>query len=506
MPDSGDVRRAWQALRRSGALKAPVFLELTRLLAAVRRFGPSFYALAAWQARRQPQAVALTDSGGTLTYGELQAQADDWAGRLPAASGQRVALLCRSDAAFVVGLLACARAGVRTLLLNPTLPAAQVTELCQAQGVNLLLASPEYLEPLRGREDLRCLSFAEWPHLPPHGRPPVPGRAGLEFLTSGTTGTPKVVRRPLVQPFMLRLGAHLLNTLGLRAGSPTLLTLPLYHGHGLTTLGVSLALGAPLHLAAHTPAPELWRILQERGIEVLVLVPTILHRLLAEPQATPPTLRTIVSGSGPLGAELSVRALKHFGPVLFNLYGTSETGLMTLATPHDLKEAPGTVGSPLPGVYIRIKPVPDMGQVGVIQYANADHHDPEDQFSTGDLGYFDDLGRLHLLGRVDDVVVRGGVNLDPTALERELMQSGWVQDCAVIGEADPEYGQVIHAFVVLQPGTSPEAAQEQAAQLPRLLRPDRITVLDTLPRNEVGKVMRRALPALANLTLPRRTG
>lgn len=497
VPDPGNIRRAWQALRRTGALQPHPWQSAAQLLQAVRRYGPSFYALVAWQARRQPQAVALVDSGCSLTYRELQARADDWAARLPATSGQRVALLCRSDAAFVVALLACARAGVRTLLLNPTLPAAQVAELCRAQGVDLLLASPEYLEPIKGSEDLQCLSLAQWPHLPPHGRPLAPGRARLEFLTSGTTGTPKVVRKPLVQPFMLRLGAHLLDTLELRAGVPTLLTLPLYHGHGLATLGVSLALGAPLHLAAHTPAPHLWRILQKHGIEVLVLVPTILHRLLAEPQAAPPQLRSIISGSGPLDAELSGRALKHFGPVLFNLYGTTETGLMTLATPHDLKEAPGTVGRPFPGVYLELKPVPDMGKVGVIQYTNADHHAPEDQFSTADLGYFDDLGLLHLLGRVDDLIIRGGLNIDPVAVETELMKSGCVQECAVIGAADTEYGQVIHAFVVLNHSTPPEYVQQYSSRMPRPVRPDRLTVLEELPRSDVGKVMRQTLKNLS---------
>ena len=151
-----------------------------------------------------------------------------------------------------------------------------------------------------------------------------------------------------------------------------MLTLPLFHGHGLATLGLSLTLAAPLHLFTRDRPEDHWRCLTDHKIEVLVLVPTILYRLpysaetsqnlppgTLSPSTSPPTissLRTMVSGSAPLSPALATRARQVFGPVLFNLYGSSEAGLISLATPQELLIAPGTVGRALPGVEIRLQP------------------------------------------------------------------------------------------------------------------------------------------------------
>ncbi|WP_297854606.1 AMP-binding protein [Meiothermus sp.] len=488
----------------TGLLEPNPLWALLQLGGCWLRFGGSLYTLAAWSAWRNPHGVALVEPGRSLTFAELQARADRLALLLQKnLKGQTVGLLCRNSMAFVETLLACGRLGADVVLLNTRFGPEQLSAVFGTKKIDLLVCDGEFRERLRGTanapaqilcaEDLSALSSQAVGRLSWGGFGRKPG--SLVILTSGTTGPAKMVRRRPSLSQLLHTVPALLEQLRPQKGAPTLLTVPLLHGHGLATLGLSLAMGAPLYLFPSARAEDFLRCIETNKIAVVVLVPTILYRLLqvVQPHDTG-SIHTIVCGSAPLEASLSMAALKRFGPVLFNLYGSSEAGLISLATPQDLLEAPGTVGRVLSGVGVQLlrddgteAAPPEPGQVWVRSGWVRDG-----RFNTRDIGYFDANGRLFLLGRADDLLVIGGEKVYPQTLEETVCaQLRYVQECAVVGQASPEWGQSYHLFVVLKSEVSVEQiAQDLEALFPRSLRPAQITRVDALPRNLAGKIMR----------------
>jgi acyl-CoA synthetase (AMP-forming)/AMP-acid ligase II len=301
----------------------------------------------------------------------------------------------------------------------------------------------------------------------------LPSRRGgkVALLTSGSTGTPKQVRQKRFKPQLL---AGLLERLGLGVGRRIALPLPLFHGHGLATLALGWLSGSELYVCRLEPL-RLLDYLQAKKIDVLVLVPTILHRLLEIDSGNAPHLQAIICGSAPLAPELVRRSLARFGLVLFNLYGSTEAGLIALATPQDLVLEPQSVGKLL-------QPISLLEQQIVV-----------DTILTGDLGRLE-RGLLFLLGRSDEMLICGGVNVYPQALEQQIGQLETIKDCAVLAIFDPEYGQAIVLYVVLyKPVLVTQLHQDLATMLPKAQRPKEIVVCQTLPRNELGKLQRYLL-------------
>ncbi|BDP43948.1 acyl-CoA synthetase (plasmid) [Deinococcus aetherius] len=500
---------ALRAAGRTGLLHPNPGRAAWLWLALTVRHGVSLYSVAAWSAARFPDAPALVEPEGTTTFRGLAQQADliadALAGRVR--PGGSVGLLGRNHATFVATLLACGRLGLRAVLLNTSFSARQTLEVCGAQALDLLVVDDEFVPGLRAlgagvplwpTSGVRALRREEVPRRPARRR-----RGSIVILSSGSTGPPKAVRRNVNPAELLPTLTALLDRLRLRARAPTLLTIPLFHGHGLMTLGLSLAMGAPLHLFARGTPEAYWRALVQGDIEVLVLVPTVLYRLLETPSPEPAgRLRTIVCGSAPLGADLATRALSRFGPVLYNLYGGSEFGLVSLATPEGLLAAPDSVGDVLPGVRVLIRrpdgtPAPP-GEVGeVVVRGGMVTGEPSPGTRTGDLGQLSPSGRLTLAGRRDDLLIVGGENVSPEAVEARIAELGYVRECAVVGLPSEEYGQALAALLVLHPG-HPRVTRETVEAdlrplLPRMLRPARIAFVEELPRNALGKLVRRQL-------------
>ncbi|ANE43845.1 AMP-binding protein [Deinococcus puniceus] len=484
-----DVRAAVSAISQTGLLGVHPAQALAQLGTALAQHGPSLYTLAVWAARRQPEAVALVDDDGPTTYRELVARADAVAAQLPSQS-RRIGLLGRNHLTFVVTLLACGRLGLDAVLLNITFSPEEVAAVCASQRLDVLVCDDAFVEglSLESVPILPVSAFSGSAEQVPIRRQL--SRGSISILTSGSTGTPKVVKRQTGGLALLPTVTALLQQLPLRAGAPTLLTLPLFHGHGLATLCVSLLMGAPLYVSSRGTPEAYWRCLVQENIEVLVLVPTVLHRLLNLPDISKlPALRAIICGSAPLPEALAERTQRAFGPVLYNLYGSSEAGLISLATPQTLLAAPGTVGRALPGVAVQLNGREVRVRSGLTPQ--------QTWFDTGDLGTIGAAGLLFLSGRSDDLLVCGGENVYPEQLEARMTRLPDVLECAVVGVPDAEYGQCLHVFIVPSSDAVRLADLERdlARLLPRTLRPKHITLLAALPRNAVGKLMRaRLLP------------
>jgi fatty-acyl-CoA synthase len=338
-----------------------------------------------------------------------------------------------------------------------------------------------------------------------------PGLGGLMTYTSGTTGEPKGARRayrdggyaPLID-FMRRVGMSPVDRHAV--------VCPLYHAGAFGFLSMMGALGAACHIAAEFDAEAFLALIERERITSAFLVPTMLERLLAVAREfDTSSLRWIASGAAPLATDTARRFQERFGPILWNFYGATETGAVTLAGPSDHATRPGTIGRPLRGNRIALldgagREVP-LGMVGELYVHNAlviggYHGNPDatsaaitgGMFSVGDLARRDADGYLYLEGRKSDMIITGGVNVYPREIEIRLMAHPEVADCAVLGMPDPEWGERVVAFVVPRRAVDPEAlARYCRAELAGYKVPRRFELVAELPRNETGKVLKRVL-------------
>jgi acyl-CoA synthetase (AMP-forming)/AMP-acid ligase II len=489
--------RLIQLLRRSGLLTKP--LAPVWLLWSYLRYGNSLTTLLEFACWRFPGQLCLHDEAGPLSYAALRRRSWALAAALSANSSQTIAILARNHSALVASLLACERLGSDILLLNTLLGARPIHDILSGVSVSLVICDREFDALLQ----VACSGLPSQPtllytdslsNLPTRSPPPYRRGSRLLLLSSGTTGALKVLKRKVSARQGIQLAVGVLSALAPKVGEATLLAVPLLHGHGLATLALCLMFGAPLYLSRRPVSGELWRTLAEHDIRVLVLVPTILHRLLTTPHEGAPHLKRIVSGSAPLSAQLIQRTQARFGAILINVYGTSETGIIAVATADDLQAAPESVGRVLPGVQLTIRdaagrPV-SPGEPGELWIGHPPH-----QLATGDIGYLNRDGRLILLGRRDELINCGGEKLYPEALEAAITQAlPYVLECAAIGIADEEYGQAVQLFAVLKNDHAQAELQTDLARLlPRSSRPKAIEVVAKLPRNALGKLERYKL-------------
>lgn len=265
-----------------------------------------------------------------------------------------------------------------------------------------------------------------------------------------------------------------------------MITPPLHHGYGLGLLTLALLTGTPVVLTRGTDSRALVSLLRSHRVGVLITTPPTLQGLADHaPKSPVETLRAIVTGSGPLHADLAEVIMDTFGDVLYNLFGTTEGGWSCLATPADLRAAPGTVGRAVLGTRIRII----NGEVFV---ASPLATQSQTIFApTGDLGRLDDRGRLLLAGRRDDLVVVGGVNVDLADVEARVRVLPGVLDAAVRARPDQAFGHTLHADVV--PDSTVDLAALRrllATDLPAAAVPRSWSVVTTVARTPFGTVRR----------------
>ncbi len=502
-----------------------------RALLAVQRWGFTPAAGYAAAAARYPDEDAIIDELGHLSFSEVHARTDRLANALSddgLGEGDSIAIMCRNHRYFIEVTVAASKLGITCLYMNTAFAAPQLTEVAKREKPNAIIYDEEFSELLAdaGRRRKRYIAWQDSDSPPDptieqlvergDAQTPVPpadtGRAII--LTSGTTGTPKGASRK--QPETIGPAVALLSRIPLHAREKTFIVAPLFHSWGFAHFTLGLPLSSTVILRRKFDPEQTLSMIAQHRPQSAPMVPVMVQRIMELPEETrrkydTSSLRTVPLSGSALPGELAIKFMNEFGDILYNLYGSTEVAWATIATPEDLREAPGTAGAPPRGTLLRIydengRELPD-GETGRIfvgnemlfeGYTGGGAKDVIDGLmATGDVGYLDEAGRLFVSGRDDEMIVSGGENVFPREVEDSIAKLDGVAEVAVIGVDDREFGQRLKAFVVHRDGSSQpdEAAIKDHVKrnLARYKVPREVAFLDELPRNATGKVLKREL-------------
>jgi fatty-acyl-CoA synthase len=478
----------------------------------------------------KPHAVAIHDDNGSITNQALLESVlsiSRGLHDLGVGEGSKVAILCRNHRGFVQATAAVDRIGATAIFMNTGFAGPQLSEVLEREGTETLIYDDEFSEVVEAGAG-KLPRFLAWhdgttdqPSLdslaaayPPVALPKPGKSGGYTILTSGTTGTPKGASRSGASAGPDTL-IGILEKLPIRTGAVTLVSAPAFHSWGLIHTMMGLLFSTPLVMQRRFDPKAVLAAIEQHRVDTLVVVPVMMQRILelgpdvCKAHDTS-SLRAVYASGSALPGELALRWMDTFGDNLYNFYGSTEAATTSIALPEDLRSAPGTAGRPPRGTVVKIidqdgKEV-SPGTTGRIFVANSTQFEGytgggnkqiiDGLMSIGDLGYFDEDGRLFVEGRDDDMIVSGGENVFPREVEDLLADQPQVAEAAVIGVEDEKFGQRLRAFVVLMPDEQLDEATIKELVKNRLARhkvPRDVVYLDELPRNPTGKVLKRVL-------------
>jgi fatty-acyl-CoA synthase len=511
------------------------------------RGGLGLAGLFAIHAAAVPDKLALVDDERRLTYAEVDRRIGRLATRLSRDHGigphKAVLIALHNRVELLEAQAAAARIGASAVNASWRSTSSELEYLLSHSGATVALVEPEGIEATRAAIERQKLPVRALVHV--GGGPSSSGSVSYDSLvdhggidlesasgedgavvvyTSGTTGKPKGAVRKFGRDAHLTY-LQMLSEIPVRSDDQHLVVCPLYHTTAFGFAMMTLLVAGTIHIARKFDAEAVLKRIDAEGITTSAMVPTMLHRLLELPapvraRHSTRSLRAVLSGGAPLSGTLARSFMESYGHVLYNFYGATETGLNTFATPDELLRSPGTIGHVAAGNEIRMLDeagnIVAPGKVGELFVKNAAlvsyHRDEaatnaasrEGFFSVGDLAHFDASGLVHLDGRKRDMIISGGVNVYPAEVEELLATHPSVADVAVIGVPDPDLGERVRAYVELKEGAKPRDEKATIAELLAFAKerlsgakvPREVRLVDELPKNPTGKVLKRELRAL----------
>jgi fatty-acyl-CoA synthase len=518
-----------KTLTEAGFIRAERPDRTIRALLAMRKWGYTPAAGYAANAARYPDDDAIIDELGRLSFADVNARTN----RLASAwqddglgEGDSIAIMCRNHRGFIEATVAASKLGITCVYLNTAFAGPQLTDVVQREKPSAIVFDEEFYELLEdaGKRRKRYVAWYDSEDTPDptlesliekgEPEPPVPpaesGRAII--LTSGTTGAPKGASRK--QPETMGPAVALLSRIPLRSREKTFIVAPLFHSWGFAHFTLGLMLGSTYVLHRKFDPEETLSLIAQHQVQAAPMVPVMVQRIMELPEETRKkydlsSLKSIPLSGSALPGDLAIRFMDEFGDVLYNLYGSTEVAWASIATPADLRAAPGTAGAPPRGTIVKIYdkdgrelPACEDGRIFVGNemlfegYTNGGSKDVIDGLmATGDVGHLDDEGRLFVSGRDDDMIVSGGENVFPREVEDLIANMDGVDEVAVIGVDDKDFGQRLKAFVVRK-GSKPSEDEIKAkvkSDLARYKVPREVVFIDELPRNATGKVLKKDL-------------
>jgi acyl-CoA synthetase (AMP-forming)/AMP-acid ligase II len=526
----GDVAFEAKTFNDVGLIRPMRPDRLARVVQRYVRLGASPALGSAANAITAPDGVAIIDEAGSLTWERTHRRSNALARALRdegVEEGDGVAIMCRNHRYFIEATMACAKLGAVALYLNTAFAGPQLSDVMERERPSALIYDQEFMELLSGvTSGIR--RFVAWEEKEgtdettveqlisgSHGEDlePPSEHGRYIILTSGTTGTPKGAQRS--EPEGLGALAALFSKIPRRHGETAMIAAPLFHSWGFLHFMLSLPTQATMVLRPKFDPEDTLQATAEHRARVLAVVPVMMQRILALPDEVKrrydlSALEVTAASGSALPGDLATNWMNEFGDNLYNLYGSTEVAWATVATPEDMRAAPGTAGRPPRGTVIRIvdengNDVPE-GETGRIFIGNqmafegytggGDKEHLDDLLSSGDVGHFDEDGRLFIDGRDDEMIVSGGENVFPREVEDLLSDHDGVSEAAAIGVDDEQFGQRLRAFVVKGDGvdiSEDELKDYVKANLARYKVPREIVFVDELPRNATGKVLKREL-------------
>ncbi|TYL49635.1 AMP-binding protein [Nocardioides sp. BGMRC 2183] len=521
-----DAATSLRILTESGIVRPYSPRVLAGLATTLHRWGPHPSGGFKTAAQRMPDRLAVIDERGSLTFAQLHRRTNALANALAArgvAPGDGVAVMCRNHRGFIEASIAVSKLGADLLYLNTAFAGPQLADVLDRERPRVVIHDEEFVALLAAApvED-RILAWTDGDpdvdtlegmmRTGDDAEPVPPSTAGRTvILTSGTTGTPKGAPRPQGG---IPAAVSLLSRMPLRSEWTCHVAAPLFHTWGFAHYQLAMLLGTTLVLRRSFEPESALELLNKYDCDSFAVIPVMLQRILALPEETLdryplPHLKAVASSGSALPGDLPIRWMDRFGDNLYSVYGSTEVAWASIAAPADLRAAPGTAGRLPHATEVRIlddrgRPVP-VGEPGRIFVGNAlqisgytgggGKEMVDDLMCTGDVGRFDEAGRLYVEGRDDEMIVSGGENVFPKEVEDCLASHPGVAEVAAIGVDDEDFGTRLVAYVVLSDPTLTEDQLKEhvRATLARFKVPRSIEFLDELPRNATGKVLKREL-------------
>jgi long-chain acyl-CoA synthetase len=484
-------------------------------------------------------AIVMGGSGSTITFRELDMRANRLAQlfrRRGLERGATVAIILENNPRFLEVAWAAQRAGLYYTAINSHLTAEEAAYIVDDCGADLLVSSSQLATVAAGVDGRRVRHRLMVDGVVEGWEPyeaavealpvtPLADECEGDFMlySSGTTGRPKGIRRPLIYPPMgegLPGAVPFLEALGMKEGDIYLCPAPLYHAAPLAWSIGSHRLGCSVVVMERFDPMEALALIERYRVTHVQLVPTMFVRMLKvpEPERTKydlSSLRAAVHAAAPCPVEVKRQMIEWWGPIISEFYSATEGMGATFITAADWLAHPGSVGRPMLGrAYILDDEGNELGsgQIGTVWFSGGSefeyHNDPEKtaaikdskgRVSVGDVGYLDEQGYLYLTDRKTFMIISGGVNIYPQEAENVLVTHPKVMDAAVLGVPNAEMGEEVKA--VVQPVLWSDAGPDLEAELLDFCRqhlasykcPRSIDFEPELPRLDSGKLYKRVL-------------
>jgi len=520
-----------KTLKRAGVIGGLGPTTLPAAASAFLRGGTTPATAIRIAALKHRDKVYLDDEKGSLTYLEVHrrsnALARAFAG-LGIGPGDGIALMCRNHRGFVEANLAGWKLGANVILLNTMFSGPQLADVTAREGAKLVVLDQEF-EGLLSEVDERVEKLCGFESEPGTSNLPSlddliaanddsdlpwPAAKGRNIiLTSGTTGTPKGAQRPAPSGLSVLVG--MLDRIPHFENEKIVMAAPMFHSWGYLNSVIGTAVGARMILQHRFDPAGTMELVDRFDADVLVAVPVMLQRILElDPSVSDGfrarNLKIVTLSGSALPGGLATAWMDRYGDNVYNFYGSTEVAMGSIATPEDLRADPATAGRPPYGTAVRIvdeagREVP-RGETGRIFIKNemtfegytggGGKEDLDGYLASGDIGHFDEEGRLFIDGRDDEMIISGGENVYPAEVEDLISGHAEVVEAAVVGVEDEKFGQALRAFVVLREEGVLGETEIRAyvkANLASYKAPRDVIFLPELPRNATGKVLKKDL-------------
>lgn len=490
-------------------------------------------------ARRTPDKTALIFEDKRITFKECNARICRLGNALKSlglGEGDKIALLTQNCNQFLEVNAAVTTIGVASVFINYRLTRSEIVYIVNDSDSKAIIMGEDYVGKVReASEDFEqvkhyivisdthpeeadgFIGYEKFIAKFPDEKPEKPESRGATIIyTSGTTGKPKGAVRTLKENSTSIMG--LLAAFGFRSSDIHLVCGPLYHSAPPAFAGINSIFGATVCIMKRFDPEEALALIEKEKITSTFVVPTMLRQILALPDEIKKkydisSMRMIVTAAAPLPTTTKLGTLDFFGDILYEFYGSTETGIVTLLTPKDMRSKVRCVGKALPGHDVKLLDEDGnevkQGEIGEF-YVKSDvlldrYYNKEEAFnkcmrdgyfSVGDLAYMDEEGYYYLVDRTTDMIISGGANIYPKEIEEVLHNHPKVYDAGVIGIPDEKWGEAIKAFIVTKDGetcSEGEIIEFVGKHLASYKKPKSVEFMDEIPRSLQGKILKKEL-------------